>query len=128
RGGGAPQARAAQPREGRLVLPASRDTWAKARAEELITGLAGSGYDLIGDLEELRPPAVTGPSAGPADQPAERVLDAAVTAAAALVVSQYRKAYPAARPQPDPGRHPGLVGRGEATVASAPRPNRTVGG
>jgi len=120
------QALAARPREGRLVLPARRDTWAKGRAEELITGLAGSGYDLIGDLEELRPPAVTGPSAGPADQPAERVLDAAVTAAAALVVSQYRKAYPAARPQPDPGRHPGLVGRVEATVASSPRLKRTV--
>jgi hypothetical protein len=111
------QALAGRPREGRLVLPASRDTWAKGRAEELITGLADSGYDLIGDLDELRPPAVTGPHAGPADQPAERVLDAAVTAASALVVNQYRKAYPAARPEPDPGRHPGLVGRVEATVS-----------
>ena len=120
------QALADRPREGRLALPASRDTWARGRAEELITGLAGSGYDLIGDLDELRPRPGTGPDAGAAGQPAERVLDAAVTAAAALVVNQYRKAYPAARPQPDPGRHPGLVGRVEATVASSPRLKRTV--
>src|SRR5215467_12225255 len=120
------QALADRPREGRLVLPAGRDAWAKGQAEELIAALGDSGYDLIGDLDELRPPPVTGPSAGPADQPAERVLDAAVTAAAALVVNQYRKAYPAAKPQPDPGRHPGLVGRVEATVASSPRLKRTV--
>jgi len=120
------QALADRPREGRLALPASRDTWAKGRAEELIAALGDSGYDLIGDLDELRPPPVSGPYAGPADQPAERVLDAAVAAAAALVVSQYRKAYPAARPQPGPGRHPGLVGRVEATVASSPRLKRTV--
>jgi len=120
------QALADRPRGERLVLPASRDAWAKGRAEELITALGDSGYDVIGDLGELRPPPATGPYAGPADQPAERVLDAAVTAAAALVVNQYRKAYPAAKPQPDPGRHPGLVGRVEATVASSPRLKRTV--
>jgi len=120
------QALAGRPREGRLVLPTSRDAWAKGRAEELIAALGDSGYDLIGDLDELRPPPVTGPHTGPADEPAERVLDAAVTAAAALVVNQYRKAYPAAKPQPDPGRHPGLVGRVEATVASSPRLKRTV--
>ena len=120
------QALADRPREGRLVLPASRDAWAKGRAEELIAALGDSGYDLIGDLDELRPPPVTGPYAGPADQPAERVLDAAVTAAAALVVNQYRKAYPAAQPQPGPGRPRGLVGRVEATVASSPRLKRTV--
>jgi hypothetical protein len=120
------QALADRPREGRLVLPASRDAWAKDRAEELIAALGDSGYDLIGDLDELRPPPVTGPYAGPADQPAERVLDAAVTAAAALVVNQYRKAYPAAWPQPGPGRPAGLVGRVEATVASSPPLKRAV--
>jgi hypothetical protein len=120
------RALAARPRGGRLVLPARRDTWARARAEELIAGLAGSGYDLIGDLDELRPPPAAGPGAAPDDQPSERVLDAAVTAAAALVVNQYRKAYPAARPQPGPGRQSGLAGRVEATVASSPRLKRTV--
>jgi hypothetical protein len=120
------QALADRPREGRLALPASRDPWAKGRAEELAAALGGSGYDLIGDLDELRPQPATGPYAGPADQPAERVLAAAVTAAAALVVNQYRKAYPAARPQPGPARPGGLSGRIEATVASSPRLKRTV--
>jgi hypothetical protein len=120
------QALADRPRGARLVLPASRDAWAKGWADELITALGDSGYNIIGDLDELCPPPVPGPYAGPADQPAERVLDAAVTAAAGLVVNQYRKAYPAAQPQPGPGRHPGLVGRVEATVASSPRLKRTV--
>jgi hypothetical protein len=120
------QALAGRPRGGRLVLPASRDAWAKGRAEELIAALGDSGYHLIGDLDELRPHPGTGLYASPAGQPAERVLDAAVTAAAALVVNQYRKAYPAARPQPGPGRPGGLAGRVEATVASSPRLKRTV--
>src|SRR5215475_9108352 len=120
------QALAARPPGERLALPASRDTWAKGRAEELIAALGDSGYDLVGDLDELRPAPVTRPQAGPADQPAGRVLDAAVTAAAALVVNQYRKAYPAAKPQRDPGRAGGLAGRVEATVASSPRLKRTV--
>ena len=120
------QALAARPREGRIVLPASRDTWAKGRAEELIAALGDSGYDLVGDVDELRPRPDTEPYASPAGQPAGRVLDAAVAAAAALVVNQYRKAYPAAKPQRGPGGQRGLVGRVEATVASSPRLKRTV--
>ena len=120
------QALAARPREGHLVLPAGRDAWAKDRAEELIAALGASGYDLAGDLDELRPRPVTEPYARPAGQPAERVLDAAVTAAAALVVNQYRRAYPAAKPQRGPGRAGGLADRVEATVASSPRLKRTV--
>jgi hypothetical protein len=118
------QALAARPREGHLLLPASRDAWAKGHAEELIAALGSSGYDLAGDLDELRPqPAEPGATA--ADQPAERVLDAAVAAASALVVNQYRKAYPAAKPQRAPGQR-GLASRVEATVASSPRLKRTV--
>jgi hypothetical protein len=117
------QALAARPRDGHLLLPASRDAWAKGHAEELVAALGSSGYDLIGDLDELRPQPAAGGAA--ADQPAERVLDAAVTAASALVVNQYRKAYPAAKPQRDPGQR-GLASRVEATVASSPRLKRTV--
>ena len=119
------QALAARPRDGHLVLPASRDAWAKGQAEELVAALSGSGYDIVGDLDELRPQPGTGPAASDAGQPAERVLDAAVAAASALVVSQYRKAYPAAKPQRDPGQR-GLASRVEATVASSPRLKRTV--
>ena len=132
------QALAARPREGRLVIPADRDDWARKQAETLITALGGSSYDVVGDLDELMPAgpppepegssprASTEPSASPAEQPAERVLDAAVHAASALVVNQYRKEFPAARPQPSHDRQRGLVARVESTVASSPRLKRTV--
>ncbi len=120
------RALAARPREGRLVLPADRDDWASKQAETLIAALSDSSYDLVGALDELRPPPVTEPPARPAGQPADRVLDAAVAAASALVVNQYRKEYPAARPQPSQDRQRGLVARVESTVASSPRLKRTV--
>ncbi len=124
--GVAHRALAARQREGSLTLPHGRGTWAKEQGEILVASLRGSGYDLVGDLGDLHPRQVAEPSASPADQPAEQVLDAAVQAAAALVVSQYRKEYPAARPQRGPGRHRGLAGRVESTVASSPRLKRTV--
>jgi hypothetical protein len=123
------RALATRPRDGRLVLPADRDDWARKQAETLVTALGDSSYDLVGALDELRPagpPPVTEPSASPAEQPAGRVLDAAVHAASALVVNQYHKEYPAARPQPSQDRQRGLVARVESTVASSPRLKRTV--
>ncbi len=125
--GVAHRALAARPRDGRLVLPADRDAWAKEQAEVLISGLAASGYDLVGDLDELRPRPPREPGlAPPAALPHDPVLDAAVEAAAALVVNQYRKEYPEARPQPKRAAGAGLVSRVEAAVASSPRLKRTV--
>jgi hypothetical protein len=127
--GVAHRALAARPRDGRLVLPADRDTWAKEQAEVLVAGLGESRYHLIGDLDELRPrpagaaqPHVT----SPAGEPADRILDAAVDAAAALVANQYRKEHPPAKPQPGRGGRRGVAGRVEAAVASSPRVKRTV--
>jgi hypothetical protein len=122
------RALAARPRDGRLVLPADRDDWARKQAETLITALGDSSYDLIGALDELKPagPAPAAESAESAASPAERVLDAAVQAASALVVNQYRIQFPAARPQPTQDRQRGLVARVESTVASSPRLKRTV--
>jgi hypothetical protein len=127
--GVAHRALAARPREGRLVLPAGRDDWARKQAETLITALADSRYDIVGALDELKPadpPPAAEPAASPAEQPADLVLDAAVHAASALVVNQYRKEFPAARPQPSHDRQRGLVARVESTVASSPRLKRTV--
>jgi len=117
------QTLAARPAGARLVLPDDRTAWAKEHAETLIAGLRESGYDLLGELDELQPQPPAEPATNPADQPAEQVLDAAVEAAAALVVHQYRKAYPAAKPQA--GRS-GLADRLESTVAASPRLKRTV--
>ena len=62
--GVAHRALAARPRQGRLVLPAGREAWAKEQAEILIGGLASSGYDVIGDPDELRPRPPREPGAG----------------------------------------------------------------
>ncbi len=130
--GVAHRALAARPREGRLVLPAGREAWAKDQAEVLVSGLASSGYDVIGDLDELRPRPAREPGiTAPPGQPDDPILDAAVDAAAALVVNQYRKEYPAAGPQPgragQAGRaSTGLASRVEAAIASHPRLKRTV--
>jgi hypothetical protein len=124
--GVAHRALAARPREGRLVIPAEREEWAGKQADVLVEALSASDYDVVGNLEELRPLPATGPAASPADQPAELVLDAAVHAAAAMVVNQYHRAHPAAKPQPSADRQRGLVARVESTVASSPRLKRTV--
>ena len=124
--GVAHRALAARPRGGRLVIPAEREEWAGKQADVLVEALSESDYDVVGNLEELRPLPVTGPAASPADQPAELVLDAAVHAAAAMVVNQYHRAHPAAKPQPSSDRQRGLVARVESTVASSPRLKRTV--
>jgi hypothetical protein len=116
---------AERPRHGRVELPASRDAWAKEQAEALITGLGRAGYDIVGDLDELRPrPAAVPAGDSPARPPDGPVLDAAVDAAAALVANQYRKEYPAGRA--GRARARGLAGRLEAAAAASPRLKRTV--
>jgi hypothetical protein len=119
------QALASRPVGARLVLPDGRRDWAQEHAEGLISGLRTSSYDIVGDLDELRPQPADKPAVSPADEPAEQILDAAVQAAAALVLNQYQREHPAARPQK------GLIGRGladrvESTVAASPRIKRTV--
>lgn len=118
----------AAPRPGgsRLVLPADRDAWAKEQAEALIAGLGDAGYDLIGDLDELRPRPVTEPGVNPADEPAEQVLAAAVQSTVAMVANQYHQAYPAAGPRAGPGAARGLARRLESALASRPRVKRAV--
>jgi hypothetical protein len=117
---------AARPADARLVLPADREGWAKEQGDALVAGLRGSGYDLIGDLDELLPRPAAEPYASPASQPAERVLDAAVDAAAALVINQYHKAHPAAKPQQGQAGQRGLVSRVESTAGASPWLKRTM--
>jgi hypothetical protein len=115
---------AGRPTGPRLLLPAERDGWVKEQAETLITGLRESGFDIIGDADDLRPQPA-GPPFGPADVPEGQILDAAVAAAAALVANQYRKQFPPARPQGKAAPR-GLAGRIESAVASSPRLKRAV--
>jgi hypothetical protein len=114
---------AARPPGQRLVLPPERHVWAKEYAETLIAGLSDAGYDLVGDLAELRPAEAAEPAVRPADQPVGEILDAAVQATAALVLNQYRKEYPAAEPGGSAGA---LADRVTARVSALPRVKRTV--
>jgi len=124
------RALATRPRHGRLVLPADRDAWAAEQAEVLIKGLSEAGYDIVGDLDELRPQPITGPRPSPSTESAEQVLDAAVAAAAALVVAQFRRAHGPGKGAGGgagaPARPRGLVGRVESTVAGSPKVKNTV--
>jgi hypothetical protein len=114
---------AARPAGQRLVLPPERHAWAREYAETLIGGLGGVGYDLIGDLAELRPRELTAVAVNPADQPAGEVLDVAIQATAALVLNQYRKEYPAAEPGVTGGA---LADRVTARVSASPRIKKTL--
>jgi hypothetical protein len=116
---------AGRPAGPRLVLPAERDGWAKEQAETLTTGLRESGFDIIGNVDDLRPQPA-GPPFGPADVPEGQILDAAVAAAAALVANQYRKQFPPARPQGKASAAGGMAGWIESVVASSPRLKRAV--
>jgi hypothetical protein len=117
---------AERPASGRLTLPASWLGWAREYADGLIAGLRESGYDLIGDLEELRPPAESKAPASPADQPAELVLDAAVHAAAALVLNEYWVEFPTAAPEPDLITRSIFADRIAFRIAASPWLKRTV--
>lgn len=119
------QAFAARPSGGRLVLPGSREPWAKEQAEALITGLRGSGYGIIGDLDELRPRHGGDPYSSPGNQPAEQVLDAAVAATSALVAHQYRRTA-GGKQQGGRASRQGMAGRLESAVAGMPGLKRAV--
>ncbi len=117
---------AGRPRTGRLVLPADREAWAADQAETLIAALKESRYDIIGDLDELRPRPAGGLAVRPDDTPPGEMLDAAVEAAAAAVFQHYRRLYPAARPQRPPVTPRSLVSRVESKVAKSDGFKKTV--
>jgi len=99
--GAAHESLARRPVTERLTLPPGRLRWAREYADQVITGLRDSGFDLVGELDELRPREPRGPAASPSSQPAEQVLDAAVATAAALVLNEYWREFPRQAPKPD---------------------------
>jgi len=114
---------AARPVGQRLVLPPERHAWAGEYAESLVAGLGDAGYDVVGDVAELRPAEHAGVPVDPADQPAGEVLDVAMKATATLLLNQYRKEYPAAQPGATGGA---LADRVTARVNASPRIKRTL--
>lgn len=113
-------------RVGRVVLPAQRMPWAAEYAESLIERLKESGYDIVGDLDELRPAPYRPADMEPGDESAEQLLDAAMDTVTALLVNQYRRTRPAVRPRAVGPASAGLIGRVESAVASSPSLKRRV--
>jgi len=80
---------AQRPGAGRAEVPDELRGWFDAAADELVADLAGRGYDVVGDLDELRPRYG---KAGAAAAPTEgAVADAAAYALAELLVEQSRR-------------------------------------
>lgn len=75
--------------------------WARARCELVVTSLRESGFQIVGDVEELLPRAAGTPGRSATqevateDVPAEDVLDAAIGALATVLHNQYEPPPPA---------------------------------
>ena len=82
---------AARPKSARLVLPAELDEWAKEKSEALIAGLSEAGYDVVGELDELRPAPVEGPRPAPKDVSYKQRYDVALDALAGLLYERYEQ-------------------------------------
>ena len=92
------QALARRATKGRLELPVDRAEWAADHAAKTIEGLTAAGYDIVGDMDELRPRPTAGTGTEADEVPAEDVLDAALDAIVALLRNDYgRRSAPAAR-------------------------------
>ena len=84
------QVLAARPKKNRLVLPQKYEEWADEVAEKQIVGLRTAGYDIVGDLDELRPrPIGDGPRPRPKDVPYKELYDASLDALAGLLHERY---------------------------------------
>jgi hypothetical protein len=101
---------AARDGSARLTLPADHRGWASDRAEQVISGLRKGGYDVVGDLDELRPVFDDRPVVMPAEIPTEDLLGIAAECVGDLIAQPL-----------------GRRGRGRAVAASAPGPQTRTG-
>ena len=69
----------------RIGLPPQREEWALKAADSLIAALDSSGYDIVGDLDDLRPPQSTGVVALPREAAPEDIAESGVIALAAIL-------------------------------------------
>ncbi len=81
-----------------ITVPPGRRAWVRQRAERMVAELDAAGYDVVGDLDELRPrldedfPAAPPQEIEPAD-----VLDVALDVVAALLLEAERQQAQPAR-------------------------------
>jgi hypothetical protein len=75
----------------RVQLPPNRRKWADERSDQLLSALKASGYDVVGDLGDLRPIPSRSPRARPHEVTDKQLFDAAVNSLAALLMDEYRR-------------------------------------
>jgi hypothetical protein len=81
---------AARPKTARLVMPEEYEGWANEFAEKQIVGLRDAGYDIVGDLAELRPrPMGDEPRPRPKDVPYKQLYDVSLDALVGLLHERY---------------------------------------
>lgn len=88
-------------REGstRLAVPADRRAWVSERSEQMIAGLRAGGYDVVGDLDELRPVFDDRTVVMPGDIPPDELLQIAAECVGDLVADR-AAGRPRRRPSP----------------------------
>ena len=86
---------AARPAGARPQLPEKYAAWAHERSERVIEELTQQGYDIVGDVADLRPAAMR--AAEPAAPTSAQLLDAALDALAGVLRDQYRTRTPSWR-------------------------------
>jgi len=85
---------AARDGSARLTVPLDRRGWVEDRAEQLISGLRKGGYDVVGNLDELRPVFDDRPVVMPGDVPTDELLSIAAECVGDLIAEP-----PARRPR-----------------------------
>jgi hypothetical protein len=103
---------AARDGSARLTVPSERRGWVSDRAEQLISGLRKGGYDVVGDLDELRPVFDDRPVVMPGEISTEELLGIAADCVGDLIahppVRRGRRG-PAAAPAPGPDTRVGRL-------------------
>ncbi len=110
--------------------PADRFDEVDAWAGRTVAGLRSAGYDVVGDLDELRPRRASAAGADPDAVTPDEIVEVGLDAVAGLVrkAARMREAHGFGRPEPEPTSPPergpapvrrvrGLLGRGGNAVA-----------
>ncbi|SDK80788.1 hypothetical protein SAMN04487820_11359 [Actinopolyspora mzabensis] len=105
-----------------LEVPERHREWLRQQSERITGALAESGYEVIGDLDELRPAVTEGPEVEPDHPDAAELAEVAIEALAEVIARDAagRRAQPEPKAQstPDAPRVPGLR---ESLVLSSDR-------
>lgn len=69
-----------------IVLPERHRQWAEQRGEETVAAIRAAGYDVVGDLDDLRPAPAAGDDGVPGELAEAELLQASVETVAALLL------------------------------------------